>query len=454
MAEKLGYSIISAITKATPVPNGTDKIQTTGDKYANMASNLSPAELFKPGRGRVVVFLHKYKSGDSFDLVSGGKVKLVYNKDNADIIASEDAAKAKGLLFKDSSSNDFYRLNDFAKTKEFGGSGAGGNKGDVSEGIVGAAIAARFINKNQDITPKDIQDVIAAMTGSGTKMDTKYASLNKNPRIVDDVRFFLSLAKANMDALRDPKNWPMFKDLFESSSKYANGKTVKEWSELLYGNNQYNYIEVISDGLGGQKTTKVDVRVVIDNMHSNINISLKAGDVKQFGQIGGVEYEKQHFLWDKAANIDISRIKGKYEKLLADGEAVEAVWASYEFVKDQLNSAFRSADGRKTLLKDLADGILFFATLNEKDVTLVQLSRNEAKVYNFDNVQKALESIPDLKAEIRQSSGKPRMLITDSTGKSLLEFRVKQENKSGGEVYIRNYIEKGPLLGDLLASQA
>lgn len=418
-----------------------------------MAANLAPSELFKPGRGRVVIFLHKYKSGDSFELVSGKKAKLIYDKANADIIKAEDSAKAKNLLFKDAD-NNFYKLSDFAKTKEFGGSGAGGNKGDVAEGIIGAAIAARFVNKNQDITPKHIQDIIDKMSGTGTKTETVYKSPNKNPRIIDDVRFFLSLAKANMEALRDPKNWPLFQELFESSAKYANGRTVRQWSELLYGNNQYNYIEVISDGLGGQKTTKVDVRVIIDNKHSNINLSLKAGDVKQFGQIGGVEYDKQHFLWEKAAKIDIARIKPKYEKLLAEGESVEAVWVAYEFAKDQINNELRSDSGRRKFMQNLADGIVFFATLHEKDVTLVQLSHSQAKVYSFDNIQKALADLKDLRADVKESAGKPKLVIVDSKGKSLIEFRVKQENKPGGEVYIRNYVEKGDLLGDLLATQA
>ena len=52
------------------------------------------------------------------------------------------------------------------------------------------------------------------------------------------------------------------------------------------------------------------------------------------------------------------------------------------------------------------------------------------------------------------STGKPKLIISNKGGKVLLEFRVKQENKPNGEIYFRNYIEKGPLLGDLIASMA
>ena len=44
-----------------------------------------------------------------------------------------------------------------------------------------------------------------------------------------------------------------------SAVRYANSTTVRKWSKLLYENNRYDKIEVVSDGLGGQKTTKVDV---------------------------------------------------------------------------------------------------------------------------------------------------------------------------------------------------
>ena len=153
--------------------------------------------------------------------------------------------------------------------------GGWNTKGDVAEGIVGAAIAARFINKNRDIVPKDIQRVISQMKGSGAKRETMYKSLNENPKIVDDVRFYLSLATPNMDALCDRRNFTPLRDLFQSAAEYANGKTVREWGNLLYTNNMYNYIEVISDGLGGQKKTKVDVRVLVDNEHTDINVSLR-----------------------------------------------------------------------------------------------------------------------------------------------------------------------------------
>lgn len=332
--------------------------------------------------------------------------------------------------------------------------GGWNTKGDVAEGIVGAAIAARFINKNRDIVPKDIQRVISQMKGSGAKRETMYKSLNENPKIVDDVRFYLSLATPNMDALCDPRNFTPLQDLFQSAAEYANGKTVREWGNLLYTNNMYNYIEVISDGLGGQKKTKVDVRVLVDNEHTDINVSLKAGDVKQFGQVSGAEFDKQEFLWEKLMKIDVKFLKAEYESLVSEKKTFDAIYKVYNFATREINKRLAEESSRNKLLDDLGDGILYFATLNEKDVTLVQLNRREAKVYNFDGLKQAIMQIKDLRADITTSAGKPKIVIADGAKSALLEIRTKIENKPDGTPYIRNYIEKGNLLGELIANYA
>ena len=332
--------------------------------------------------------------------------------------------------------------------------GGGGNRGDIAEGILGAAITARFINKNLPIKVSHVYDVLKSMEGSGSKRETLYKSVNANPHIIDDVRFFLSLAIPNINALCNSKNWPSLIDLFHSAVVYANGETVREWSELLYNNNQYNYIEVISDGLGGQKSTKVDIRVMVDKKITNLNISLKAGDVKQFGQVGGSEFEKQEYLWEKAVKIDVRFLRNEYDKLIAEKKATDAIFKVYNYVQREMNKAFSSSVSSEKLLNNLSDGILFFATLNEENVTLVQLTHQEAKIYRFENVKKLISGLTELRADLKESSGKPKLIISNKGGKVLLEFRVKQENKPNGEIYFRNYIEKGPLLGDLIASMA
>ena len=72
---------------------------------------------------------------------------------------------------------------------------------------------------------------------------------------------------------------------------------------MFYGNGLKNEIEVFADGETDQTGTKVDVRVTANDHENNkipldLNISLKVGSVKQFGQYGGVSYEVQAKMWD------------------------------------------------------------------------------------------------------------------------------------------------------------
>jgi hypothetical protein len=280
-----------------------------------------------------------------------------------------------------------------------------------------------------------------------------YVSENKNPKIKDNVKFYLSLARVNMDALENPSNWASLKDIFESAVKYANGKTVIAWSKLLYENNQKNHIDVISDGLGGQTTTKVDVKVKVDDTPTNINLSLKAGDVKQFGQVSGVEFEKQLLLHKKLFGIDVSTLEKKYEENISKKLPNQAVYLVYEYVSKQINTKLATKASREKLLSTLGSGIEYFATLNEENVTLVQLNKSQAKIYTFNGVKEAIMPLK-LKAEVVDSAGKPKIIIKDATKGNLLEVRLRAEFKPDGRPYLRNVIEKGDLLGKLIAVYA
>ena len=114
-----------------------------------------------------------------------------------------------------------------------------------------------------------------------------------------------------MMALLSRGNENLLKEYVDSAVKYANSPNVTKWSKLVYENNRYDKIEVLSDGLGGQRSTKVDVSVKITDdkgklMPVDILVSLKAGDVKQFGQVSGAEFNKQQDLWGRLFGYDAS----------------------------------------------------------------------------------------------------------------------------------------------------
>ena len=340
------------------------------------------------------------------------------------------------------------------------------NLGDMAEGVVGAAITARFIYKNKNINAQIVYGVLSALAKSGPtnypgkkgkQVEKTFKSANKNPKIMDDVRCFISLAEVNMLALLSPNNKDLLKEYVDSAVKYANSNNVKKWSKLVYENNRYDKIEVLSDGLGGQRTTKVDVSVKITNdkgesLPVDILVSLKAGDVKQFGQVSGAEFEKQEEFWERLFGYGdvIKPLKTRYESLMfTEKKPTEAVYLVYEKVNQRLNQDMRGAKSDE-LMQKLSSAINYFATLNEQFVTLVQVGGGRTKVYQFDDIYEKLrdkEYSSNLKTG---ASGLPTVVIS-SGREDLIQFRVKQEFKSDGSPYIRNYVEKLSLLGDLLA---
>ena len=341
------------------------------------------------------------------------------------------------------------------------------NLGDMAEGVVGAAIAARFIYKNRSITSRQVYGVLRSLGTptnypgkKGKQVEKTFKSANANPKIMDDVRLFISLAEVNMLALLSRGNENLLREYVDSAVKYANSSNVAKWSKLVYENNRYDKIEVLSDGLGGQRSTKVDVSVKITDdkgklMPVDILVSLKAGDVKQFGQVSGAEFAKQQDLWGRLFGYDgaIKGLEDKYTDLMyVKKKPDEAVSLVYEYVNKKLNGDLQDQPDR--ILKTLANAINYFATLNEENVTLLQVGQGKAKVYKFDDIYRALQKpvSEGKKYESRIVRGKSNLptILIESDGKPLIQFRVKQEFKSDGSPYVRNYVEKQKLMGDLL----
>lgn len=334
------------------------------------------------------------------------------------------------------------------------------NLGDMAEGVVGAAIAARFMYKNRSITEKQVFGVLYGMPPAsnypgkkGKFTERVFKSANKNPKVMDDVKFYLSLAEVNMNAVLNPSNRSLIRPYVMSAVRYANSTNVRKWSKLLYENNRYDSIEVRSDGLGGQTTTKVDVFVKVDNKPINIRVSLKAGDVKQFGQVSGVEFAKQQKLWETTFGYgtEIRGLESEYDRLITENQAPQAVTLVYNTVMNQFNKDMRTT--KKTeVMRKFASSIKYFATLNEDNVVLLQVGNDVAKLYTFDDIYDSIKEM-NFTATIQMGkSGLPTLFINDAAKNvPLVQYRVKQEFKPDGSPYIRNYVEKQAGLGQVIS---
>lgn len=328
-----------------------------------------------------------------------------------------------------------------------------GNLGDMAEGILSSAIAARFVSKNRNINIKDIKNVIDKLSGSSTLKKCKLKSPNyQEPgskfKIPDDtVVLVIRLPISSMDNLIDFEKNPkrlQIEKLFDSAIDYVNQGTISEWSRTIYENRQVNLIEIISDGITNSKNSKVDVLVKIDGDVANIKLSVKTSST-QFGQETGSKYQKQVRLWENMGGIDISNCENQYRKLISEGKIIEAVILSYSLACKNIN---RELNSNKTkFLNLLGTGIKQYATRNEDNVTLIRMSSSISTIYQFDTI---LEKLQALKLEsilkFDNAGSKPILIIHDKESKSqLIQIRIKKDRNN-----INNVIEMGPLLESLM----
>jgi len=444
-------------------------------------ANLSKANLLNKKYTRVVTLVSMITKNTPLKLEKGGSVVVKsLNIDGKEYKANTSAAtlvnaienlKSPNFKMYDVAGNEYHN-GLLLKSEEFKSGGEMGerkayNKGDMAEGIFGAAVAARFINKNQRVSPSDVEKVLRKLSANQTKQVLKFDSPNRNPKIKDKVIFTLGLALNNMKALTDPsiRKLKDIQDVVNAACSYANGITVTQWSKEVYENNSFNEIHVLSDGLEDQTGTKVDVRVMISNhdgemLPVNINVSLKAGDVKQFGQMGGSNFETFQDFFKDLFGITITELRNRYDAKIKEGDLKGAISEVYKGVEPKVTKLL-SQDDKKTL-KHFADAIQWHATRNEEYVTLVQLNRGQAKIYTFDNLFKTFDALSPIKGEYKRGqergTGKPGLPQIDfmtKDGTTLIRLRVKGgDYRADGSPYFRNIIEKLDGLGKLIAKYA
>lgn len=423
----------------------------------------------KHGETRIVALLEKLIEGPKSPFITAdGKTqpfnKITYpdprtgrlvTKNASDISDSADIAniiRAGSVSFKqiqlsyerNNRVTNLVPLSDIMKTEDFGGKA---NRGDMAEVIFSAAIACRFLNKNEAIIDSDVMDMIRNLNDTDThQIIGPLKSPNKEPKVVDDLFWEVNSALINIRALKNPRHVRNLKTIISSSVKYANSATVAGNAKKYYENSLYNKIAVKAIGAVAQNDTKIDVLVEIDDKKIDINVSLKAAGTRQFGQVGGGTIEKQKDLWAALVDLKVTpALEKKYFDTLKTDGIIQANSVIYNGMSDIFNSLMTTNPNR--VLNSLSDGITWFGTRHDKSVSMVQLSNREVMVYKFDNLQTALK-LKNMKlyANFIDNKTKPEVRIQDAkTGKVLIKIRLRSDRD-----YLRNVIEKGSLMTELV----
>lgn len=350
----------------------------------------------------------------------------------------------------------FIRWTQIAKIPfSMGSSGKTFNKGDVAEGIIGAALAAKFsleANADTEITPDDIKSILADMQPQMEAAETPpNITWNKKSHSNQELcSLEIILKKPQLLALLNASNWKGLSQEFTAAAKYANSNFVKAHLKSLVNTPNRDAVHIKSIGADNEKGTKVDLQVFIGRegvnlLKSNINISLKTGTTKTLEQAGITE----DAIVELFARIGI---KNTFDQEFDKNE----IWYknAFKFAAAQLNTQLTHNGDRDELrlIRKLGVSIENYATKKEKNVVKILLKSGDYKVFDYSGLSKKLMlanlNVIKLKARFVNKNTRPAFEIYDAvSNKRLIVFRL--EIKEGGTQINKVHIEGGPLLDKL-----
>ena len=338
------------------------------------------------------------------------------------------------------------------------------NKGEVVEGILGSAIMAR-LHKGKPISDADVYKTINEINhGRVQGRLEKPAQDLANKTITDKFELLVSLKERAYSDFKQPEKVKKHMGRrVNAVVAYCNDQ-VRRFSKLFLQNGRPDKVQIVSDGVSNETDSKTDVLMIYndkdgDRVVKHFDLSVKTGDVGQFGQKGGgkgtdplaVRFDLVQDMYNQFG-VNIQGIKKEF----AESEnIVEAYKIAYREAADILNTKFEGANVQKEseVLRNLISGCKFFATLNDDRVKLVDFSDKGYYVLDFKRLSKLyLNADIDLGARVIESKrdkgvGKPTLEIYNKieTKKSKAKlFQIRMYMDETG--YVRNYVEKGPLL--------
>jgi hypothetical protein len=450
-----------------------------GQYFDRLISKIQNGEKFEVQPN----YAHKFPDGVVIDPSEIDRLLQAYyldgNKNNVETDAGDNVIVVDRAALRQpvklSNSDQTVPLGALAKNADFKDK-SNINGGVMAEGILGAALTAKFIKKGEEIEFTDVGNVLYQMTpkaigkSSSAVMGTYENVISYDSGKEDQVLFVLKLSNNEFGPLvtiiknRETLD-PKIKSLINSAILYVNSKQegISNAIKIVLSNDENNLIEIVSDGISDNKGTKADLSLRINGTVIKL-ISLKSMGVRQFGQISGHRFENfQNFISD-LFDIDITKHASKFTKKLG----VEAAKYNHDVIstiykndigpeiKDQLSK------GPKTeahFIQKLVKGIVRHA-IGDSEVELVKFDRALAGGYkilkidhNLINLVKdikfTVEVVPD--RAILKIFGQPTSdELIDKFGSDepmeLLQLRSKLEIKQG---YVRNILEMGKLLEDL-----
>ena len=279
------------------------------------------------------------------------------------------------------------------------------NAGNVTEGVLGFALAARFGRTGQEVTEKDVITVGRTFFNSGKdEIRIKVAQ-----RTEDALKLKVTLPKGDLKALRMLMEYEGRGDqvadelglsteaakkldkLVNQAVAYANeGSAPNSALEKIvsyYKDGVKQIISVVSDGAESenQNMTKVDLSLVVDPETGETEtlslLSLKAGSgPSQIGQASGKTYEKLSLFWKQCFAYQLPKsFATSFAKTMDANVGVDDITAAknlvfgpiketYEWAEEKIEGHLRgdTTEGEVDFLRHLQKGLLYHSGKDAK----------------------------------------------------------------------------------------
>ena len=304
------------------------------------------------------------------------------------------------------------------------------NMGNVSEAILGCAVAAKFTNQGGLITEAQVVNLAKELAKNRGQLNLQAGKdvleFKVTIPFMDKKAFYAwlnedSRGKTLKDYKVPAESIKLFDQRLKSAIEYANkSKKILSAVNEAVSDPGKNKIDVISDGAEkeNQNTTKVDLKILIDGKETAKRlISVKAGNVEQFGQAGGHNFNNLDEFFTSIVGVGLPEtFRKKFHEIPKQAPAewnpkkkenFENSFAlSYEFMAKQLTiQAKRDPDG---FVENVYRGLLNHLTRNEAGVEMVILDPDSKKAFSelefgkdFEDALRQLQLV----VEFRQGAG-------------------------------------------------
>jgi hypothetical protein len=371
------------------------------------------------------------------------------------------------------------------------------NRGDIAEGIMGAALTAKFIKRQlrqtvdnlPQVNATDVDAVLAKFFRSGgiyrktvrdvpkpfdfipqgapgNEIETT-VNIVRELMFLDKVVFKLTLPQPAMDFLSKQSNRTQVRDIYDRAVRYANNDpTFIREANRLATNAKNDKILVDADGVSNQNETKVDIGLFANGKKIGKQISLKAESGKQFAQVKGfgiAEFDK--LFADNMGIIVDGKVKNEVNNFIKEFNVTDAFSFRAQTSKDVTGSVWGTKlkkaakiyyQGAEKVIKTqidslnfrrkLAATIRYGATRGDDDIQLVKLAGAQGGYIQRTFGPEFEDAIENADLSVVSNFTDNPTIKINNNNKLLVKFRARvdaDKRADGYKILLRQVLEAG-----------